>query len=134
MCVFVWYRVLNVCVFIWHRVLNVRVFVWHRMLSEPCRFCTEINSVDFKDNFDHNTVDIIDNCVYVDSCSASSPSVEEAKRMLKEVSKLLNKGDFKITEWVYNIGEVINTLPKFDRSTELRNLNLCSADPQKNAL
>ena len=45
-------------------------------------------AVDFKENFDQNTVEIFNNCFDVDDCLAFSLSVKEAKRLLKEVPNL----------------------------------------------
>ena len=110
------------------------VYLFGTVCSPGCaNFALKQTAVDFKDNFDQNTVDVINNCFYVDDCLASSPSVKEAERLLKEVSELLMKGGFKITKWVSNSREVIKTVPKPDRFTKLQNLDLCSADSQKNA-
>ena len=112
------------------------VYLFGTVCSPSCaNFALKQTAVDFKGNFDQNTIDVINNCFYVDDCLASSPSVKEAERLLKEVSELLMKGGFKITKWVSNNREVIRTLPKSDRSTNLQNLDLCSADlPKERAL
>ena len=111
------------------------VFIRLRMLSRLYQFCTQTNGFRRKDHFDQNTVDVINNCFYVDYCLASSPFVAEAKRLLKEVSELLMKESFKITKWVSNSREVIKTMPKSDRSTKLQSLGLCSANfPKERAL
>ena len=112
------------------------VYLFGTVCSPSCaNFALKQTAVDFKGNFDHNAVDVINNCFYVDDCLASSPFVKEAKRLLKEVSELLMKGGFKITKWVSNSREVIRTVPKSDRSTNLQNQDLCSADlPKERAL
>ena len=112
------------------------VYLFGTVCSPGCaNFALKQTAVDFKDIFDQNTVNVINNCFYVDECLASSPSVKEAERLLKEVSELLMKGGFNITKWVSNSREVIKTVSKSDRSTKLQNLDLCSADlPKERAL
>ena len=99
------------------------------LCSPGCaNFAIKQTAIDFKDNFDQNTGDVINNRFYVDHSLASPPSVKEAKRLLKEAFELLTKRGFKVTKWMSNKREVIKTVPKSDRSIKLQNLDLCSAN------
>ncbi|KAL1454491.1 hypothetical protein WDU94_010734 [Cyamophila willieti] len=58
-------------------------------------------------------------CLYMDDCVASFPSVEEAKLFYHDVVKLFQSGGFTFTKWVSNSMEVMNEIPESDQLTKL---------------
>jgi len=63
------------------------------------------------------------------------PLLKRPKFYLKELCQLLAKGGFKLTKWISNSREVIESVPTCDRSKELKNLDLTrDALPKEHAL
>ena len=55
---------------------------------------------------------------------ASAPFVEMAKTLLSEVKNLLKEDGFNIVKWTSNNREVIEAVPRSDRSKLLHDLDL----------
>ncbi|XP_033122036.1 uncharacterized protein LOC117121051, partial [Anneissia japonica] len=65
---------------------------------------------------------------YVDDCLVSAPDQMKAVRMIKDLSNLCLDGGFRLTKWLSNDKEVLNTVPEAERAPELKSLDLNNDD------
>ena len=89
---------------------------------------------DHKSEFHVTTIDIANDCFYVDDCLASPSTAEEAKRLLPELCLLLNKGGFQLTKWMSNDRDVLKAIPVEEYSKKLRRFILPMIHFLKNEL
>ncbi|XP_070552468.1 uncharacterized protein [Ptychodera flava] len=72
--------------------------------------------------FNKEVVNTIKRDFYVDDCLKS---VENAKKAIKLTqASALKKGGFRLTKWVSNSCEVLETIPKEERAKEIKDLKL----------
>ncbi|XP_033099342.1 uncharacterized protein LOC117102986 [Anneissia japonica] len=65
---------------------------------------------------------------YVDDCLASAPDQMKTVRMIKDLSNLCLDGGFRLTKWLSNDKEMLNTVPEAERAPELKSLDLNNDD------
>ena len=78
---------------------------------------------DHKAEFDEETTQTVRRNFYVDDCLKSVGSNEKAVRLVGQLWDLLAKAGFRLTKWISNSQEVINSLPESERATTLKNLD-----------
>ena len=101
------------------------VYVFCAVCSPSCaNFALKQTAEQFKDRYDPAVVNIVRQSFYVDDCLVSAPSVEMAKTLLFELKNLLKEGGFNIVKWTSNNREVIEAVPRSDRSKLLYDLDL----------
>ncbi|XP_071479017.1 uncharacterized protein [Diadema antillarum] len=61
---------------------------------------------------------------YVDDCLTSVGTKEEAVKLCADLRELLSKGGFRLTKWVSNDHDVLQTIPVSERSTSILDLHL----------
>lgn len=64
--------------------------------------------------------DVVRRSFYVDDCLRSVTSIEDAKKVTKEVKEVLKKGGFNLTKFVTNKEEILEEISMEDRAVEAR--------------
>ena len=64
--------------------------------------------------------DVINRSFYVDDCLRSVSSQEEAKKVVVDVKKVLEKGGFNLTKFVTNDREILEEISEVDRAKEVK--------------
>ena len=62
--------------------------------------------------------------LYVDDCLKSVASQEKAVLLVKQLTELLACGGFRLTKWISNCREVLETIPDEDRAKQVKNLDM----------
>ena len=60
---------------------------------------------------------------YVDDCLKSVQTTHFAVSLAQELTELLKKGGFRLTKWVSNSREVVESIPDKERATSAKNLD-----------
>ncbi|XP_013409147.1 uncharacterized protein LOC106172792 [Lingula anatina] len=81
------------------------------------------NAEDHGKDFDFQTVETVYRNFYVDDCLNSVETVDEAKRMITQLTSLLQKGGFHLTKWISNQEEVLSSVPTAEQAPSVRNVN-----------
>ena len=71
-----------------------------------------------------DVIEAINSDFYVDDLLSSTPSVEEAVKLLQEVKRVLATGGFNLTKMMSNEREVLSTIPQEDQAPQLKDINL----------
>ena len=103
--------------------MNVHLFggVW----SPSCAtFALRRTAEDNKELFKQEVVDTVSSNFYVDDCLKSVNTTEEGIHMAKELCRLLAKGGFRLTKWVSNDKEVLNSIPETEKAKTVKSLDL----------
>ena len=61
--------------------------------------------------------------MYVDDLSKSVDSLQEAKRIIEQITQLFSKYGFKLTKWLSNERKILEYFTKDELSPNLRELN-----------
>ena len=93
--------------------------------SPSCaNFALKKTAEDNKEEFDPVTIETVQKNFYVDDCLKSVKSEKEAIQLANQLRELLAKGGFRLTKWVSNSREVINSLPESERAASAKDLDL----------
>jgi hypothetical protein len=84
----------------------------------------ELTNLKEAQEFSQESRDSIKNNFYVDDIVKSVCNEEQAVKLVKEVTKLLTLGGFKLTAFVSNSRAILKTIPQEDLVKNLKNLNL----------
>ena len=57
------------------------------------------------------TMDVANNNIYVDDCIAAVETIDEAKRVITELTLAMRKGGFRLRKWSSNKKEVLANVP-----------------------
>ena len=87
-------------------------------------FCLQKVASDFEGSFDPSTIETVRKNFYVDDCLKSVPSPVEAIRLIKELCELLARRSFRLTKFISNNSEVIESIPELERAKSVANLDL----------
>jgi hypothetical protein len=63
------------------------------------------------------------NNFYVDDCLKSLPSAEKAIYFIDEIRRLMRDGGFRLTKWISNSREVLQSIPDSERAKEVKELD-----------
>ena len=74
--------------------------------------------------FSADVVNTVNRNFYVDDCLKSLPSVEDADCDVGELRSLLQRGDFRLTKWISNSREVLESIPGSERAQGIMKLDL----------
>ena len=77
-------------------------------------------------NFDHEVIDTVLKNFYVDDCLKSVQSTEVAIKLREDLCALLSRGGFRLTKWLNNQREVLETIPIADKAPSVLDLDLNS--------
>ena len=107
---------------------RMAVHLFGGVWSPSCAsFALRRTAEDHKDKFDPRTCETVINNFYADDCLKSVATVEDAKKLVAELCQLLSLGGFRLTKWISNSREVIDSVPVKDRAKEVKSLDLDSA-------
>ena len=77
-------------------------------------------------DFDNEVVDTVLKNFYVDDCLKSVKSTEGAIALREDLCALLSRGGFRLTKWLCNRKEVLETIPSSYRAPSVLDLDLNS--------
>ena len=105
-------------------------------LSPSCsNFALCKTAEDNSQHFPEGVVSTVKNNFYVDDCLKALPLVGEASQHASNLRSLLSKGGFRLTKWISNSREVLETIPEEERAKEVKTLDLSKDDlPVERAL
>lgn len=83
--------------------------------------------------FEPEIVNTVKRNFYVDDCLKSVKSEQVAIHLVKDLTGLLKKGGFRLTKWLSNSCEVVESIPELERATSVKDLDFDHA-PLKRAL
>ena len=75
-----------------------------------------------REDFDAATVETVKRNFYVDDCLRSVATDTQAVRLAGQLRELLSKGGFRLTKWISNSREVINSVPESERAPSVKDL------------
>ena len=90
--------------------------------SSPCCavFSLRQTVFDFGKEFDPRIANTVLNNFYVDDCLCSVSSVAEGIEVAKKLPELLSKGGFRLTKWLSNNNEVLQSIPATELCSSLQ--------------
>ena len=93
--------------------------------SPSCaNFALRKTAEDNKEEFDPVAIETVQRNFYVDDCLKSVNTEKEAIQLANQLRELLAKGGFRLTKWVSNSREVINSLPESEIAASVKDLDL----------
>ena len=103
--------------------------------SPSCsNFALSKTAEDNSEHFPEGVVNTVKN-FYADDCLKALQSVEEASQHASDLRSLLLKGCFRLTKWISNSHEVLETIPEEERAKEVKTFDLSKDDlPVERAL
>ena len=76
------------------------------------------------EHFDEDTIQTVRRNFYVDDCLKSVKDDQCASRLVDQLCQLLAKGGFRLTKWISNSCDVIQSEPVPERAGSVRELDL----------
>ncbi|KAK3753087.1 hypothetical protein QZH41_001789 [Actinostola sp. cb2023] len=93
------------------------VHLFGAVSSPSCAsFALRKTALDNKQDYNDSVVNTVLNNFYVDDCLKSLPNAQEAISHSRDLCQLLRKGGFRLTKWISNNREVLNTIPEAERN------------------
>ena len=86
--------------------------------------CLQRTAEDNQDQFDKEAIEAVRRNFYVDDCLKSVGSEQDAIRLIDQLRHLLAKGGFRLTKWISNSTEVIESVPASERAGSVKELDL----------
>ena len=80
-------------------------------------FALQRTAEDNQDQFDKEAIEAVRRNFYVDGCLKSVGSEQDAIRLIDQLRHLLAKGGFRLTKWISNSTEVIESVPVSERNS-----------------
>ena len=87
-------------------------------------FCLRKTALDNKGDFGHQVIDTVLKNFYVDDCLKTVSSKAVAMQLRIDLRHLLSGGGFRLTKWLCNDKDVLETIPKFERARSVLDLDL----------
>ena len=81
-------------------------------------------ATDQAENFHEVTVQTVKENFYMDDGLKSLRSEQDAIELVQELCSLLKRGGFRLTKWVSNSKQVMESIPEDDRAKDVKDLNL----------
>ena len=95
------------------------VHLFGSMSSPSCaRFCLRKTALDNTGDFGHQVIDTVLENFYVDDCLKTVSSKAVAVQLRIDLCHLLSRGGFRLTKWLCNDKDVLETIPKFERADQ----------------
>ena len=99
---------------------RMRVHLFGGASSPSCaNFALRKTAEDNKEEFDPVAIETVNKNFYVDDCLKSTATEAEAIHLSSQLRQLLAKGGFRLTKWISNSKEVMESLPESERAVEL---------------
>ena len=88
-----------------------------------CCWALRQTAIQYGETYDAKVLATVDCNFYVDDCLVSVDTNEEAKKLVKDLTSLLQEGGFRLTKWVSNSREVMSAIPEAERAKSVVNLD-----------
>ncbi|XP_067051287.1 uncharacterized protein [Acropora muricata] len=75
------------------------------------------------EHFDQETIQTVKRNFYVDDCLKSVEDDQQARRLVNQLRQLLAKGAFRLTKWISNAYDVIQSVPVSERAGSVKELD-----------
>ena len=99
------------------RVYQMNVHLFGAASSPSCaQFSLLQSAEEQKDDFNEEVRLLIERNFYMDDCLFAAPTVDEAARLIEQVSTLLRNREFNITKWITNDKSLLQTIPEANRA------------------
>ena len=93
--------------------------------SPSCaNYALQKTAEDNAEHFDKDTIQTVRRNFYVDDCLKSVEDNQQASRLVDQLRQLLAKGGFRLTKWVSNAYDVIQSVPVSERASSVKELDL----------
>ncbi|XP_070548923.1 uncharacterized protein [Ptychodera flava] len=107
------------------RVYKMMVHLFGAVSSPSCANTALHKMADDNSHlFNKEVVKTIKRDFYVDDCLKSVESAKKAIELTQDLTAACKKGGFRLTKWVSNSREVLETIPKEERAKEIKDLKL----------
>ena len=104
---------------------QMTVHLFGAVSSPACsNFAVRKTAEDNAKDFSADAINTVRRNFYVDDCLKSLPSVEDAVSHVDELRSLLQRGGFRLTKWISNSREVLESIPESERAQEIKKLDL----------
>ena len=112
------------------------VYLFGAASSPSCsNFALRKTAEDNSQHFPEGVVSTVKNNFYTDDCLKALPSVKEASQHASDLRSLLSKGGFRLTKWISNSRDFLETIPEEEHTKEVKTLDLSKDDlPDERAL
>ena len=101
------------------------VHLFGAVFSPACsNFAVRKTAEDNAKDFSADAINTVRRNFYVDDCFKSLPSVEDPVSHVEELRSLLQRGGFRLTKWIGNSREVLESIPESERAQEIKKLDL----------
>lgn len=87
-------------------------------------FALRKTALDNGHSYDYETVKTVLQNFYVDDCLKSVGSPSEAVRLSRQLIDILSKGGFRLTKWISNSREMLESIPQSERAPSVVSLDL----------
>ncbi|XP_070541303.1 uncharacterized protein [Ptychodera flava] len=107
------------------RVYKMMVHLFGAVSSPSCANTALHKMADDNSHlFNKEVVKTIKRDFYVDDCLKSVENAKKAIELTQDLTAACKKGGFRLTKWVSNSREVLETIPKEERAKEIKDLKL----------
>ncbi|XP_069128774.1 uncharacterized protein [Argopecten irradians] len=99
-----------------------------------CNYALQRTVEDSKDTVNQDVQDIVKRSMYVDDCLTSACTEKKAVSLVEDITKICKAGGFRITKWLSNNSDVIDSIPEEERAKVTKLWSLDSEPPIERAL
>jgi len=92
--------------------------------SPSCaNFALRKTADDNEEDYGPEIINTVKRNFYVDDCLKSVQSEQNATSHMKDLTSLLKKGEFRLTKWLSNSREVMESIPELERAMSVKDLD-----------
>ena len=103
---------------------QMSVHLFRGASSPSCaNYALKKTAEDNKEDFDAVTVETVKQNFYADDCLRSVATDSKAIRLVGQLHDLLSRGGFRLTKWISNSKQVVNSIPEPERAPSIRDLD-----------
>ncbi|XP_063955063.1 uncharacterized protein LOC135153986 [Lytechinus pictus] len=89
-----------------------------------CTYALRLTAADHRAEYDEEVVKMVQHNFYVDDCLVSVDDVQRAVKIAAELRSLLLEGGFRLTKWLSNHPDVLESIPETERAKQAKGLDL----------
>ncbi|XP_072037120.1 uncharacterized protein [Amphiura filiformis] len=115
---------------------RMKVHIFGATSSPACsNYALHRTVADNQQHYSKQACDTVRRNFYVDDCLQSVSTVSDGVCLAKDLISICAQGGFRLTKWISNNREVLESIPKEERAKEVKELNLeCDTLPSERAL
>ncbi|XP_072041348.1 uncharacterized protein [Amphiura filiformis] len=115
---------------------RMKVHIFGATSSPACsNYALHRTVADNQQHYSKQACDTVRRNFYVDDCLQSVSTVNDGVCLAKDLISICAQGGFRLTKWISNNREVLESIPKEERAKEVKELNLeCDTLPSERAL